>query len=131
MPKVEDYIAYFNELAKKAGFTDEQAKPILEALKNDTIREGFVPRPNYSHDLDEANAKARTAAIEEARTFYGNWVNTDVLPKYQTQIDAATKKLTRYQELYGDLEGSGDITPNPRKATLSRYGIKARFWGSR
>ena len=107
MPKVENYEDYFKELAKKAGLSDEQAAPVLEALKNDKIREGFVPRPNYSADLDSVKAKAaeesRAAAIAESKAFYDNWYKTEAKPAYDKAL-AIQDQLSKYQTTYGALD---------------------------
>ena len=120
MPKVEDYIAYMTELAKKAGFTDEQAKPLLEALKNDTIREGFVPRPNYSSDLDRTRAEATTSA----KAFYDNWFATEGKPAHDKAL-AAISELSKYKSLYGDLDGDGNA--NAGAKTNGNYLTQEQF----
>lgn len=111
MPKREDYVAYMTELAKKAGFTDEQAKPLLEALNNETFREGFVPRPNYSSDLDSAVKRAKDEATASAKAFYDDWFAREGKPAYDRAL-AATEALGKYKQLYGDLDG----TPSPLPA---------------
>ena len=104
MPKVEDYVAYFKELAAKAGLPQEQADKVLEALNNPTIREGFVPRPNYSSDLDSATARAKAEATTSAKSFYDDWFQKEGKPAYD-KSQSIIKDYAQYVALYGPLDG--------------------------
>ena len=109
MPKVEDMKKYAAELAKKAGLDEEQAKTLEALMDNDTIKNGFVARPNYSADLDSIKAKtaeeAKASAYTEAKAFYDKWWNETGEPAYK-QSQAVVEKYAKYRELYGDLDGS-------------------------
>lgn len=103
MGKLEDLKKYGQELAKKAGLNEEQVKTLLEAFDNETIREGFVMRPDYSRDLDKAAAKAKDKAEKDAKAFYDNWWSTEAKPAYDKAI-ALQEQYAKYKQLYGDLE---------------------------
>jgi len=105
MPKVEDYVAYFKELAGKAGLSEEQAKGVIEVLNNPTIREGFVPRPNYSSDLDSVVAKTKAEATAQAKAFYDDWFAKEGKPAYD-KSQQVIKDYAQYVALYGPLDGS-------------------------
>ena len=86
MAKIDDYKTYFAELAKRAGLTEEQAKPVLEALSNEAIhkvfRDGFKALPDYSYDLDQVRDTTRTSAVAEAKKFYDDWFREKGEPAY-------------------------------------------------
>lgn len=110
MAKIENYRDYFAELAKKAGLTDEQAKPVLEALSNEAIhrvmKEGFKALPDYSFDLDQVRDTTKASSVAEAKKFYDDWFATTGKPAYDEHVRVANE-YKQYQQRYGALDRSG------------------------
>ena len=127
--KLEEWESYAKELATKAGLEGEQAEKWLEVFKtNDKIREGFVPRSEYSRDLDSVRDKTakevKDKTYEEARKYYQNWVDKEVEPQ-RKQALAAIDQLAKYREAYGELTGDGNGgTPPPATSGLSKEDVQ-------
>lgn len=101
MPKVSDINQYWAELAKKNGISDDDVKPILEALGKENLRKVFTdhfkPLPDYSHDLDEVREKARKDKDKE----YEDWYLKEKA-KYDEYV-AAEARLKEYEAKYGSI----------------------------
>ena len=108
-----DIKQYWQELAKKAGLSDEMAKPVLEALGQEAVakafNEGFKPMPDYSRDLDGVRDRTKVETAAAVKAQYDEWYQRTALPAYQEHLKAVelTKK---YQETYGPLDSTN---PNP------------------
>lgn len=102
MPKVQDLKTYWSELARKNNLSDEDVRPILEAMDKDNIRKAFTdnfkPLPDYSHDLDEVRNKAKQEKDEEYAAWYQQ--EQEKYRQYQAAIDA----LGQYEARYGRLD---------------------------
>jgi hypothetical protein len=106
MPKVNDLKAYFRELATKSGLGEEFSKQLEAALDNKQFTDGFVPRPDYSHDLDSVRDRTYKEYMEKdgkaAKDFHAQ-----ELEKFNQYI-AGLDELKRYRETYGALDGNGN-----------------------
>lgn len=109
MSKISDY---WQELAKKNGIPEDRAKAILEALGDETtykaFENAFVPRPDYSRDLDKVRDEWKTKAEKDAETAaqYKDWYEKQAKPAYETNL-AGIETLNKYRSLYGDLPQDG------------------------
>lgn len=108
-----DLKQYWQELAKKAGLSDEKAKAVLDALGDETVHkafaEGFVPTSHYHSTLDKQKGEyeGQLKAANEKLTGYDKWYRETAQPAY-TQYQQAFQNLKRYEELYGPIENNAD-----------------------
>lgn len=109
-----DLKSYWQEQAKKAGLSDEQAQAVLGALGDEKVAkafaEGFVTRSDYSRDLDRTRDEWKGKVAQ-----YDEWYNKQALPTYQ-QAQQVQASLAKYRELYGDLT-------DPNNGTHARPGL--------
>jgi hypothetical protein len=100
--KIEDLQRYWQDIATKAGLSQEQADLISESLADQNIakafRQGFVPVPEHHSTLD--TLKASTEAREQE---LNKWYNDTALPAYQANV-AGIDRLRQYESLYGNLD---------------------------
>ena len=119
MAKVEDYKAYWMELAAKAGVPEDKAKAMAETLGDEAVakafKQAFKAVPDYSYDLDQVRDKTKSEATAEAKAFYDNWYATQAKPAYEHNLKII-EEYNRYKSLYGDVnnaEGAGNVGANP------------------
>lgn len=117
--KIDDLRQYWQEIATKAGLSQDVADSISESLGNESVakafRQGFVPVPEHHSTLDEIknNADARVAQMNE-------WYNQTALPAYQTNL-AGIERLRQYESVYGELD------PNTTtRQTANDLGFKSK-----
>lgn len=113
--KIDDLQKYWQDIATKAGLSQEQADLISDSLADQNIakafRQGFVPVPEHHSTLD--TLKANTEAREQE---LNNWYNNTALPAYQANV-AGIDRLRQYESLYGNLDPNanhGNAPNNPQ-----------------
>lgn len=112
---------YFKELAEKQGLSEDEMSPILKALDSEkvgkVIFDGFVPRPQYSSDLDarEAEKKAALARKEELE----KWYKEEGRPAYEQNL-RGVKTLEQYIDRYGPL------TEDEKKDAIKETGLSLK-----
>jgi hypothetical protein len=110
MAKIEDYKAYWLDLAAKAGVPADKAQAMADQMGDESVaralKQGFKAIPDYSHDLDDVRDRTKAEAISEAKAFYDNWYKTTGEPAYLEHQKVAND-YKRYKDLYGDLDGTG------------------------
>src|SRR5262245_25957814 len=117
MPKITDRAAYIREQAKKAGFDEAATEQVLKAFENKSFTDGFTLTPDYSHDLDEVRARAKT----EVETGYKEWHDGEV-KKFENNDKIWREQqalVAKYKELYGDID-----TPTPNHNPNRNGGAK-------
>ncbi len=108
----KDTLQYWQEIAKKAGLPEDQAK-VLEAIAaNEVVQNAFVPRPEYSRQLDEATGKYNTLVQQNAEYYKTEMQKT---AERQQMVDQYAAQAQRYRDLYGELEPG--VTPQQRVTT--------------
>ena len=114
MAKVEDYKAYWMELAAKAGVPEDKAKAMAETLGDEAVakafKQAFKAVPDYSYDLDQVRDKTKAEAVAEAKKFYDDWYNAQAKPAYEHNLKII-EEYNRYKSIYGDInnaEGTGN-----------------------
>lgn len=102
MPKVTDIKAYWNEIAGKAGLSEEELKLVGGVLDNPKFAKAFTdnfkPLPDYSHDLDDVRAKTKAEKDKE----YDAWFKKEQ-EKYGEYV-SGIDKLKKYEEIYGPID---------------------------
>ena len=127
MAKIEDYKAYWLDVAAKAGVPADKAQAIADAMGDDAVakamKQSFKAIPDYSYDLDQVRDRTKAESTAEAKAFYDNWYKNTGEPAYQEHLRVANE-YKKYKELYGDLNGngggSGDTTPRLTKEEAER-----------
>lgn len=121
MPKVTDIKKYWRDTAAKSGLDEDSIKQVEtlfdtkpEALK--AFTDGFMPLPNYSHDLDDVRTKTKADKDKE----YADWFAKEQ-QKYGEFV-AGIDKLKKYEEIYGALDITNPPNPNDNP---NRVGPKA------
>lgn len=111
---------YYKGLAQKAGVKDEQIASVLQVLEDDTLGkvflDAFVPRPQYSSDLD-ARENAKKAAETEAQKLR-DWYEKDGRPAYEQNLRGVAA-LKKYEETYGPLDESSNRRERQEAANQS------------
>ncbi len=109
MPKVSDIKAYYRDIAAKAGLSEDEIKQVVGALDNDKFAKAFTdnfkPLPDYSHDLNEVQNKAKADKDAE----YKDWFD-----KEQVKYQEYTQALSELQQ-FRNSNKSGDS--NGREGT--------------
>jgi len=117
MAKIEDYKAYWLDVAAKAGVPTDKAQAIADAMGDEAVAKAmkahFKAIPDYSYDLDQVRDRTKSEATAEAKAFYDNWYKTQGEPAYQEHVRVANE-YKKYKELYGDLDGNSNGGGAPR-----------------
>lgn len=102
MPKVSDLKAYYRDIVAKAGLDEEKSKQVLALMDDDkfakALTDGFMPLPNYSHDMDDVRKKTKDEKDQE----YKDWFEQEKIV-YQQNL-AGIEKLKAYETKYGALD---------------------------
>lgn len=97
-----DLKAYWQEMAKKAGLSDEQQQAVSALLGDEKVgkvfADGFVTRSDYSRDLDRTRDEWKGKVDQ-----YDQWYKNQALPAYQQGQELA-QRLEAYRKTYGDLD---------------------------
>lgn len=119
MAKPDPYAQF---LAEVLSAVPEDKRATIEGTLNDAsvapvVRERVLARADYSRQSDalkQARAQLESE-VTEARKRIDGWTNW--YENANKEYDTATKKLQRYQQEFGDLEGDG---VQPKKDFLSK-----------
>ena len=125
MPKITDRAAYVRKLAADAGFKDAELEQVVKALEHKAFTDGFMPVPDYSHDLDEVRARTK----QEVESGYQKW-HQDEVKKFE-QNDKVWREtqdlITKYKTTYGELDNPNPNPPNGVKPSMTAEEIKKMF----
>ena len=115
---VEEIKQYAQEFLSKNGMAPEKVSVIVETLGDPTaakaFADGFVPRPDYSRDLDKTRDDWQAkynSAMKPAQDVL-NWYNSEVKPWWEKNQEKVTG-YDRYQQTFGPLD---DTTNKDDKA---------------
>ena len=109
-----DLKQYWQELAKKAGVSEEKMKAISEALGDDTVakafKDGFVETPTHHSTLDRMKGEweGRATKAEQEAASVRDWYSKTAKPAFD-QFGTLTQQLQAYQQTYGAIDGAGDV----------------------
>ncbi len=99
-----DLGTYWNEIASKAGLSEEQSALVSGALGDEAVAKalnsGFIPRPEVDRALDTRTKETRESALAEAKKGYDDWYYKEALPTVKDLQD----KVKRYEDERGSLE---------------------------
>lgn len=111
MPKVTDRAAYVRKLATDAGFTGEALEQVVKAFEHKAFTDGFMPVPDYSHDLDDVRNRTKT----EVENGYKQWHENEVKKFEQNdRIWRETQdQLAKYKTTFGEIDLTNPNPPNP------------------
>jgi hypothetical protein len=126
MAKIEDYKAYWMELAAKAGVPQDKAQAMADVMGDEAVakalKQGFKAIPDYSYDLDQVRDRTKAEATAEAKAFYDNWYKTTGEPAY-LEHQRIADEYKRYKETYGDLDGGGNGNGNRNAPSYTKEDI--------
>ena len=132
--KIEDLRKYWQEIAEKAGISEDVYAGFDAALGDERVakafRQAFVPVPEHHSTLDEAKADADGRKAELDR-----WYAEEARPAYETNL-AGIERLRQYESMYGPLDSSNSTAGDASalgfgsKADLDKY-LDDRFRAER
>lgn len=95
---------YWQTVSKTLGLPEDKAKSMEELLSDEKVANLFVPRPDFSSELDK-----KDKALQAYRTEVENYYKSESVKAADRQklVDDAVSKAQRYQDLYGELPNDG------------------------
>jgi len=108
-----DYKQYWQELAKKAGVSEDKMKAVLEALGDPAVEkafnEGFVETPRHHSTIDTKvnEFKGKLTEAEKKALQYEEWYNKTAKPTMD-RYTSDFARLQKYEELYGKIDDATD-----------------------
>lgn len=112
---VDEIKRYAQEFLTKQGVAAERVSAIVETLGDPTVgkafADGFVPRPEYSRDLDKQRDEwqAKHSQAEQVAQTWQKWYTDEAKP-YWDQTKRKVALADQYEKLYGTLEGEAALT---------------------
>ncbi len=104
-----DLGVYWNEIAAKAGLSEDQISQVGTVLGDEAVAKaigsGFVPRPEVDKALDARTKETRESALAEAKKGYDDWYYKEALPTVKALQD----------EVKGLKEGKDPLDLNTNK----------------
>ena len=124
-----DLKQYWQELAKKAGVSEDKMKAISEALGDDTVakafKDGFVETPTHHSTLDRMKGEweGRATKAETEAASVRDWYAKTAKPAFD-QFGTLTQQLQAYQQTYGAIDGAGDVRRAAEATGLTKEQVK-------
>ncbi len=113
----EEAKAYALKIAKESGVADEVATQISAAFDNEKFNQAFVPRPEVDRAL--SGEQSKYAQFKQRNEYLETeWYPT--AKRAHDQALAVAGKLTKYQQLYGEID---ETDPNAVRRAAAAAGI--------
>ena len=125
-----DLKQYWQDLAKKAGVSEEKMKAISEALGDDTVakafKDGFVETPTHHSTLDRLKGEweGKATKAEQDATALRDWYAKTGKPAFD-QFGTLTSKLQAYEQTYGAIDGAADVRQAAHATGLTKEQVEA------